>query len=109
MKDLFLREVMFHVVDGVADDERDEDFDDVVEDGRDPAPGEMLPISPEVGCERLQFVKHIWLRQSFRSDEVRDSEDAELFPVLFGLREVAELQVWHWGRLRVGVGVRLKA
>ena len=52
MEDLGFGDAVLHVVDGVADDDGDEDFDDVVEDDRDPAPGEMLPISPEVGCER---------------------------------------------------------
>ena len=57
-----LGDAVLHVVDGVADDDGDENLDDVVEDDRDPAPGEMLPISPEVGSERFQFVEHIDLR-----------------------------------------------
>ncbi len=48
VEDLGLGEAVLHVVDGVADDEGEEDFDDVVEDDRDPAPGERLPVSPEV-------------------------------------------------------------
>ena len=43
--DLLLGDAVAHVVDGVADDERDEDLDDVVEDDRDPAPGEVTSSS----------------------------------------------------------------
>ena len=42
-------DAVLHVVDGVADNERDKDFDDVIKDDRDPTPGEILPISTEVG------------------------------------------------------------
>ena len=71
VEDLGFGDAVLHVVDGVADDDGDEDLNDVVENDRDPAPGEMLPISPEVGNERFKSFEH---RDSscrvFRSDEL---------------------------------------
>ena len=49
MDDLGFGDAVLHVVDGVANDKGDEDFDDVVKDDRDPTPGEILPVSTEVG------------------------------------------------------------
>ena len=49
IEDLLLGDAVLHVVDGVADDGGDEDFDDVVKNSRNPAPGERFPVSPEVG------------------------------------------------------------
>ncbi len=46
--DFGLGEAVLHVVDGAADDERDENLDDVIEDDRYAAPGEALPVAPEV-------------------------------------------------------------
>jgi hypothetical protein len=40
MEDYTLREVALHVVNGVADDGWEQHFDDVVENDRNPAPGE---------------------------------------------------------------------
>jgi hypothetical protein len=57
-EDLGFGDAVLHIVDGVADDDGDKDFNDVVENDRDPAPGEMLPISPEVGNERFKFFEH---------------------------------------------------
>jgi len=45
-----------HVVDGVADDERDEDLDGVVEENGDAAPGEGLPVALEVRDEGPEAV-----------------------------------------------------
>ena len=47
--DLGFGDAVPHVVDGVADDDRDQHLDDVVEDDGDAAPGEILPVAPEVG------------------------------------------------------------
>ena len=52
-------DAVLHVVDGVTDDDGDEHLDGVVEDDCDPAPGEMLPISPEVGCQRFKSFEHV--------------------------------------------------
>ncbi len=68
--DLCFSDAVLHIVDGVADDEGDENFNDVVEHDREPAPGEVLPISPEVGCEGSEFFEHI--DSSYRSfDQMR--------------------------------------
>jgi hypothetical protein len=48
MYDLGLGETVLHVVDGAADDERDKNLDDVIEDDCYAAPGETLPVSLEV-------------------------------------------------------------
>ena len=50
--DLGLGEAVLHIVDGAADDQRDENLDDVVADDGYAAPGEALPVSPEVWEER---------------------------------------------------------
>ncbi len=57
-EDLLLGDAVAHVVDGVADDDGDEDLDDVVEDDGDAAPGEVLPVAPEVGIEGFQAIHH---------------------------------------------------
>jgi len=49
VEDFLLGDAVLHVVDGVTDDGGEEDFDDVVKNGRNPTPGERFPISPEVG------------------------------------------------------------
>ena len=67
--DLLLGDAVAHVVDGVADDEGDEDLEDVVEDDRDPAPGEVLPVAPEVGVERPESFKHVVMIATFELDE----------------------------------------
>ena len=59
IEDFGFGDAVLHVIDGVADDERQENLNDVIEDDRYPTPGEILPISPEVGNERSKFFKHI--------------------------------------------------
>jgi hypothetical protein len=58
VNDLGFGDAVLHVVDGVADDDGDEHLDGVVEDDRDPTPGEVLPVSPEVGYERFKSFQH---------------------------------------------------
>ncbi len=79
IEDFALGDAVLHVVDGVADDDGDENLDDVVKDGRDPTPGEVFPVSPEVGCERFEFVEHMDFA-SLVLDQMKlaISEDAEL-------------------------------
>src|ERR1019366_1683464 len=56
--DLGFGDAVFHVIDGVADDERKNYADDVVGYDRHPTPGEILPISPEVRVERSDAFEH---------------------------------------------------
>ena len=56
--DLSFGETVLHVVNGAADDEGDKDFDYVVEDDRYAAPGETLPVSPEVWEQRSKSIEH---------------------------------------------------
>lgn len=49
--DLLLSYSVTHVVDGMADNGGEQDFDGVVEQNGDPTPGEILPVSPEVWVE----------------------------------------------------------
>lgn len=58
MKDLLLADAGAQVVDGVADDEGQENLDGVVEQDSDPTPGEMFPVALEVGCEWFETVEH---------------------------------------------------
>ena len=59
--DLGFGDAVLHVVDGVADDEREELRDDVVDDDRDPTPGEVLPVALEVGEEWADAGEHaVW-------------------------------------------------
>ncbi len=92
VEDLGFGDAVLHVVDGVADDEREQDADDVVEDDRDASPGEVLPVALEVGNEWSEFLEHIDSFCGLRSDEVRGSEDAALFQASLGLWAVARLQ-----------------
>ena len=49
VENFLLRDAVAHVVDGVADDERNQNLGDVIGNDSNPSPGEMLPVAPEVG------------------------------------------------------------
>ena len=56
--DLGLGDAEAEVIDRVADDQREEDGNDVVEDDGHAAPGELFPISPEVGGKGFEAFEH---------------------------------------------------
>ncbi len=51
-------EAVLHVLDGVADEQRDHGLGGVVDDERETAPGEAPPVAAEVGEERSEAGEH---------------------------------------------------
>src|ERR1017187_8123502 len=75
MDDLGFGDAVFHVIDSVPDDQRENDADDVVCDDRDPSPGEIFPIALEIGCERSDAIEHAFgvpVSKLLSLDDVRD-------------------------------------
>ncbi len=47
-----------HVIDGMPDQQWDDNLRRVVQHHRDPTLRQRTTIAPEIGCERLEFSKH---------------------------------------------------
>lgn len=71
MGDVDRIQTMLHIVDGMDDDEWNEDFRAVVKKRGETAPSEAGPISPKVRRERFEAIQHLgmrWLRAILDSE-----------------------------------------